>query len=427
MKKLYFLITILAVNLQFISAQTYTTTGGATSTSGNCYCMTSPGNTSSAVWEDDNLTLPLFQRTNRDLSWEFEIYLGDDDNGGHGIAFVIQGEGNNASGNGGAPLGYGGSSGVIPSVAIEIDTYENSFDPTADDHLSVHIQGNHKIPAAGTTPVALPNMEDGAYHSMTVVWHYDDIIPSNSSLTATIDGVYTIVANFDPAFVFNAFNPIYVGFTAGVNALATNEQKVSFGAAGGTGSCSVSLPVEFLGFDATSLGNQEVDLEWATATEQNNDYFEVLRSADGNMWESIAQVDGAGTTDQVSTYQLRDAVPFQGVVYYQLKQVDFNGTYSFSDILEIEVGYQEPLQLTAYPNPANDHVNLLIETEQLNTPVKVQLFHITGAQLYQHILPGSPTHKQELRLETSDLAAGIYVVKINDGKINQTKQIMIAH
>ena len=429
MKNLFFLFAILLATVSFTSAQTYSYRGGTSAPVGNCFCMTSvdPGNTSSAVWEDDGLTLALFQRSNRDLSWDFEIYLGDNDAGGHGIAFVIQGEGSTASGNGGAPLGYGGTSGIIPSIAIEIDTNPNSFDPTTDDHLSVHLQGNHKTPMAGTTPVALPNMEDGAYHSFSVVWHYDEVTPANSTLTATLDGTYTIVANIDPATIFNAFNPIFVGFTAGVNSLARNEQKVSFGAAGSPGSCSVSLPVEFLSFEATALENQQVELNWATASEVNNDYFEVLRSVDGQIWESITHIDGAGTTDEVTHYQTRDEVPFQGRVFYQLKQVDFNGDFSFSDVLEIEVGYQQALSLTAFPNPTSDNLNVIIHTEEIQIPLKVQLFHITGALVLNEYLPPSVSHSQQLSLNVGGLATGMYVVKVNDGQISKTQQIVVAN
>lgn len=419
------LFLFLYISLAF--PQTYTTTNGVSNPAGSCYCMTSPGVFSSAVWEDDNLRLFDFQRSNKDLSWDFEIYLGTEEDGGHGMAFVIQGEGPTAAGNGGAPLGYGGTSAIIPSVAIEIDTNPNSFDPTTEDHMAVHLQGNHTNPATGTGAVVLPNMEDGAYHSFSVVWHYDDVTPSNSTLTATLDGLYTLTYRFDPSFLFNSFNPIYVGFTSGVNSVATNDHKVSFGNPGDPGTCSdISLPVEFVSFDAAVTAGQSVQLEWMTASEVNNDYFKVMRSADGQIWESIALVDGVGNSQEMTSYQAQDVSPFEGKIFYQLKQVDFNGDFDFSEIVEIEMGFKQPISIKAYPNPASDHVFVQLAVEDLHQETRVGLFHITGRLVRSIPATQLNAHTQTLRLETEDLPSGLYFLKAENKWFKTVEQIMIS-
>lgn len=426
MKNLYFFLLLLA-STSFLSAQTYTTVGSPTPLGGTCHCMTVDGESSTSIWEDNNLDLSDFQKQAKDLVWETEIYLGKDDDGGHGIAFVIQGMGNNVHGNGGAPLGYGGSSGIFPSIAIEIDTYGNTFDPTTEDHLAVHLQGNHRSIASGSSFTELPNMEDDLYHDLRVVWHYDRDVPSNSTLTATIDGAYSLTYSIDPAMIFNPFNPIYVGFTSGANSNATNVHKVSFSTSGSTGSCAASLPVEFLSFEASVLSSNEVVLDWATASELNNAYFEVLRSADGQSWVSTQSIDGAGTTSEIQNYQVRDEIPFQGVLYYQLKQIDYNGDFSFSEVLEVEVGLEEALQLVAYPNPAQEDVTLRITSEEINKAVKIQLFHITGTEILTEVLPASSAYTQQLTLNVSGLVSGMYVVKVNNGRQSKTQQIVISH
>ncbi|MEM7368962.1 MAG: T9SS type A sorting domain-containing protein [Bacteroidota bacterium] len=420
-----FFILFLLISSSF--SQTYTMTNGVTNPSGDCYCMTSPGSFSAAVWEDNDLRLFDFQRSNKDLSWEFEVYLGTDDNGGHGMAFVIQGEGPDAAGNGGAPLGYGGTSAIIPSIAIEIDTNPNSFDPTTDDHMTVHLQGNHTNPATGTSEVSLPNMEDGAYHSFSVLWHYDDVTPSNSTLTATLDGIYTISYSFDPSFLFNSFNPIYVGFTSGVNAVATNDHKVSFGTPGDAGSCSaVSLPVEYVSFEASILQDKSVQLDWTTGIELNNDYFEVLRSVDGNLWETIAWVDGAGTRNEQTTYQIEDHRIFGGKRYYQLRQVDFNGDVSYSEIREVTIGFQSAIQIQAYPNPASSHVEVLLTLSDLNQQTLLSLYDLSGREVLRQLINNQMSHTHRIRLELGHLVPGLYYLKAQTNTFRAVNQLVVS-
>ena len=427
MKNLYFLIGLLVLFPVFAQAQTYTQSGNPTNVPGTtCWCMTNqPALNATSVWENNNFTLADFQNGSTDLTWNLEINLGDNDLGGHGLAFVIQNEGAFAGGNAGAPLGYGGISKITPSLAIEIDTYDNSYDPTVQDHMAVHLNGDHKTMASGGTHTVLPNMEDGGYHSFDVVWHYDAATPSNSSITATIDGTYVISYNIDMASLFNATDIIYIGFTGGVNATAQNDQKVSFKAPGTTGSCSESLPVEFMGFDATSLGDRKVELEWATASELNNDYFEVMRSADGINWSSVRSMDGAGSTDEIHMYGVQDHVPFQGKVFYQLKQVDYNGDFSFSDVLQIDIGFDDPLDLVAYPNPVSDLLNLNITTEEIQQALKLELVHITGKRVHTQLLSPIVSHQQQIELPVGKYAPGVYFVRLSTESIQTTQRVII--
>ena len=82
------------------------------------------------------------------------------------------------------------------------------------------------------------------------------------------------------------------------------------------------LPIELISFEATPNGD-DVDVSWATASEINNDYFEVLRSSNGNEFESIVTIDGAGNSNEILNYEFEDDNPYPGVSYYKLKQIDF--------------------------------------------------------------------------------------------------------
>ena len=102
----------------------------------------------------------------------------------------------------------------------------------------------------------------------------------------------------------------------------------------GSSAPSTALPIELLYFNATP--NQSVvDLTWATASELNNDFFTVERSIDGLTWENVVTVNGAGTTTQRNNYSAVDTRPVAGLSYYRLKQTDFDGAFTYSEIRSV--------------------------------------------------------------------------------------------
>lgn len=123
-------------------------------------------------------------------------------------------------------------------------------------------------------------------------------------------------------------------------------------------SCAmIMLPVEWLGFDAKLISqNEEVLCSWQTATELENDYFTVQRSPDGELWEDIGFVDGAGTSYEEHSYHFVDSTPYSGTSYYRIKQTDFNGE---TDHTHRAVIMREELALfAAYPNPSDGKLRL---------------------------------------------------------------------
>ena len=112
------------------------------------------------------------------------------------------------------------------------------------------------------------------------------------------------------------------------------------------------LPIELLNFDAVSVDNRFVELVWQTSSETNNDFFTIERSANGNSWEAIKTIDGAGTSSVLNTYIIVDKEPHQGVSYYRLKQTDYNGDYSYSQIRSVDISNNDN-SVVIYPNPTN--------------------------------------------------------------------------
>jgi len=112
----------------------------------------------------------------------------------------------------------------------------------------------------------------------------------------------------------------------------------------------VFLPVELLHFHANPT-NGQVALNWATASEVNNDYFTVERSADKENWEEVVRLDGNGSTNTMNQYSTMDPKPLIGTSYYRLKQTDTNGEYSHSHVVPVTFLSEE---LEIYPNPTSD-------------------------------------------------------------------------
>jgi len=147
-----------------------------------------------------------------------------------------------------------------------------------------------------------------------------------------------------------------------------------------------SLPVELTSFEAKAEGSS-VQLDWATASEINNDRFEIERSDDGSSFSMIGTVKGNGTTMSKQTYSFSDVHPLSGIAYYRLHQVDFNGKFENSKIVVVHASEtpQNILEVNVYPNPVKAGETLHVG---LNVPVSevlnLQLTTLNGANIYQN-------------------------------------------
>lgn len=166
------------------------------------------------------------------------------------------------------------------------------------------------------------------------------------------------------------------------------------------------LPVSFLSFEAELIDNRVVQLNWATATEINNDYFTIQRSKDGLIFEDLGTVKGAGNSTNILNYNFLDKEPLTGLSYYRLKQTDFDGQFDYSPIRSIIIAPQIDLEI--YPNPLSG-VNLKIDgISSLST---FQLFDLSGKLIYE--APLEPDSKNStINLYLDNLVAGFYRYRI---------------
>ncbi|MEM1321946.1 MAG: chitobiase/beta-hexosaminidase C-terminal domain-containing protein [Bacteroidota bacterium] len=163
------------------------------------------------------------------------------------------------------------------------------------------------------------------------------------------------------------------------------------------------LPVTLLNFKAHVVEEEEVLLEWTTSSEQNNQGFDIQRSADGLNWTTLGFQAGAGFSTNSRQYQFVDKNTIKGLAYYRLKQIDWDEQYEFSNIVSVDLSQQAALQF--YPNPTRD--NVLIrgtvagwQLEVMDGFGKTLQQGFTSSTITKVVLEGYP--------------AGIYLVRLID-------------
>lgn len=169
------------------------------------------------------------------------------------------------------------------------------------------------------------------------------------------------------------------------------------------------LPVELLSFDAIYQSN-EVLLNWATASEINNDYFTVERSIDGRSWEALTTIDGAGNSSSLVTYTATDQSPRTGVSYYRLSQTDYEGQVAYSEVRSVEVNNLDRHELTIYPNPATGEISIVGNKDEL---AHITIHDMLGQDL-TYLTRQTVNLESRVVIDLSRLPAGVYWVKTQD-------------
>jgi hypothetical protein len=190
---------------------------------------------------------------------------------------------------------------------------------------------------------------------------------------------------------------------------------------------SAPLPVTLTSFTAEHLGADGL-LKWTTASELRNDHFEVESSIDGSTFRHLGRVAGAGTSGQAHSYQFVDkdlaryAAP---LVYYRLRQVDADGTSTYSPVRTVAVPLEGGFLVQVYPNPSTPGaaVALSIRTGQAG-PAMLRLTDVLGRELSQQ-QASVPAGTTTLPLpEAGQLATGVYLLRVQQGGQQQVLRLV---
>ena len=210
------------------------------------------------------------------------------------------------------------------------------------------------------------------------------------------------------------------GSTTGTNAngtLASSSAITSFSPFTlGSSTTNNPLPIELLAFTAILIDNN-VELNWITATEKDNDYFTIERSINGIDWENISMIDGAGNSTQLLNYNRVDYNPLNGTSFYRLKQTDFDGSYSYSDIRVIE-RVNDISNYLISPNPAGESINISGNNIDINM---VKIINLIGQDVTNTITIINSS-SNGINYNLNSLTKGIYFIKIGQESIKFIKK-----
>lgn len=185
---------------------------------------------------------------------------------------------------------------------------------------------------------------------------------------------------------------------------------------------AVTLPISLANFTASAEG-KSVKLLWTTATEQNNDRFEILRSADGRTnWKVIGTVKGNGTTSKSSNYSFADINPLNGNNYYRLKQFDIDGKFNESEIKYLSLQLSKTL-MNVFPNPTKGMIQFTL-TDYKGGNITAQLSEMTGKLIQRAIIQPNANNSYKLNLSHNP-KPGIYILKITGDGVDNSMQVQI--
>lgn len=181
----------------------------------------------------------------------------------------------------------------------------------------------------------------------------------------------------------------------------------------------IPLPVTLLNFQAQPQGKTNL-INWQTASEKDNEGFQIQRSAEGKTFKNIGFVKGQGTTNEKQSYSFVDEGPLS-ISYYRLLQKDFDGKESYSKIVSVVSDSKTHVKI--YPNPVADVLNVQINTEkELNTAL--ELYDSAGKMVHTENF-NTQKGDNQMSFSTKQLARGFYTLKIKQGDEVVVEKVMI--
>ncbi|MEO8231763.1 MAG: T9SS type A sorting domain-containing protein [Ignavibacteriota bacterium] len=190
----------------------------------------------------------------------------------------------------------------------------------------------------------------------------------------------------------------------------------------GADEASNPVPVELTAFSA-SYTNGSVLLNWTTATEVNNQGFEIQKKSVGD-FITFGFVKGNGTTTQVQSYSFTDNKVNNGTYSYRLKQVDFDGTFSYSNVIEVEITSPLTFSLSQnYPNPFNPTTKINY-TVPFDSKVTIAVYSITG-EVTELVNNNFAAGSYSVDFNGSNLASGMYIYKMTAGSFTHINKMML--
>jgi hypothetical protein len=184
------------------------------------------------------------------------------------------------------------------------------------------------------------------------------------------------------------------------------------------------VPVELTSFEVKPNG-ADAELSWTTATETNNQGFDVERMNVGGVFEKVGYVPGFGTTTEPKLYSFVDSKIGSGNYTYRLKQVDFDGSFSYSQTIEVEIVAPSSFALEQnYPNPFNPSTTIRFSIP-VETEVHLNVYNTLGQEVAEIINSRLKEGYHEVEFDAGTLTSGIYFYRLEAEKFVDVKKMII--
>ncbi|KAB2909059.1 MAG: M12 family metallo-peptidase [Ignavibacteriales bacterium] len=217
-----------------------------------------------------------------------------------------------------------------------------------------------------------------------------DNVPNNGSATVTFPDIQTSTARL---YIEAANNIFY------------DVSDVNF-------TIMQGVPVEFSAFEANTV-NGDVKLQWSTATETNNKGFSIERKFGNENFAEIGYVDGKGTTTETNNYFFNDRPTTIGSYTYRLKQIDLNGSFSYSNVVEVEITNPVEFSLQQnYPNPFNPSTSIAFSLPEAAN-VKITIYDVSGSKVADLVNGNFAAGWQNVNFDATKLNSGVYLYSIS--------------
>ena len=295
--------------------------------------------------------------------------------------------------------------------------------------MGLEINASNMAPGMTTvTRVTGSHLSGNGYQSID---RYFTITPANNGNTGStikfdyFDGELNSLAENDLAIYRHRSNGKweYDGYTSrnsGTNKIIASADTLGVITAG---SILNPLPVEMISFNAVLFNPETSKLNWVTASEINNDHFDIERSENGKDFFKIGEVKGNATSNSINDYQYMDnfGIVTTSVLYYRLRQVDYNGEHKYSEIRKVKLSEQAN-EFKAWYNSSNDKAEATIYFEK-ETRASLHMIDIQGKLIAEQEV-SFPMGSSHIQLEMNGLAKGIYTISLADESKIEVRRIM---
>jgi len=303
-----------------------------------------------------------------------------------------------------------------PPYAFDARWWLPPFYGTLSSYKDYRPPGNPPaFPFTGTIQYSVKFQDDSLGWPITISWN----LPPEIAPTSTIQDIWGggIINK-----IFSGADSLVVNGLAGIYQL---HVFVDF---------DNIIPVELISFTAEVL-ESAVEINWTTATEINNSGFEILRKAQNdNDWEKIRFVPGFGTTTEPKSYSFIDGDVTTGIYKYRLKQIDFDGSFEYSNEIEVAVDFtpKEFLLYQNYPNPFNPTTKIKYTIPNVETHrdaslqmVTLKVYDVLGNEVATLVNEEKQPGVYEVEFDASNLSSGIYFYQLKAGNFIDTKKMIL--